>query len=322
MKTTDFTRIDIVTEKVINGIKKNADSGDIELGLKSGFKNLDKSTLGWQNGELIIISGRPAMGKTAFMLSMVVNMSIKDNVPVAIFSLEDTESLLVSKIISNYCEIENYKIKSGLLTNEEWQVLDTQIKRITEAEIYLDCSPRLQIQDLCAKSRELVENKGIKALFIDYVQLISVTDKYTDSRYNEMNYISRELKALAKELNIPVFVISQMNRNAETDKDRIGFEGRRPRLSDLRDSGTLCDDADVVCFIFRPEYYNLTEDAEGNSLIGIAEINVAKNRNGYETVLNLNFKGEHCLFKEITKEFNPYEFISSKLNSASNETPF
>ena len=321
MKTANFTRIDIATEKVIDGIKKNANSGDM-LGLKSVFTNLDKSTLGWQNGELIIISGRPAMGKTAFMLSMVVNMSIKENIPVAIFSLEDTESQLVSKIISNYCEIDNRKIKNGLLTNEEWQNLDTQIKRITEAEIYVDCSPRLQIQDLCTKSRELVEKKGIKALFIDYVQLLTVTDKYTENRYNEINYISRELKALAKELDIPVFVISQMNRNAETDKDRFGFEGRRPRLSDLRDSGTLCDDADIVCFIFRPEYYNLTEDAQGNSLIGVAEIIVAKNRNGYETVLNLNFKGKYCLFNEITKESSPYEFLDTKLNSASDETPF
>lgn len=180
-------------------------------------------------------------------------MSIKDNVPVAIFTLEDTESQLVSKIISNYCEIDNCKIKNGLLTTEELQELEIQIKRITEAEIYVDCSPRLQIQDLCTKSIEL---------------------------------------------DIPVFVISQMNRNAETDKDRFGFEGRRPRLSDLRDSGTLCDDADIVCFIFRPEYYHLTEDAQGNSLIGIAEIIIAKNRNGYETVQNLNFKGECSLFKE------------------------
>lgn len=321
MKTANFTRIDIATEKVIDGIKKNTNSGDM-LGLKSGFTNLDKSTLGWQNGELIIISGRPAMGKTAFMLSMVVNMSIKENIPVAIFSLEDTESQLVSKIISNYCEIDNRKIKNGLLTNEEWQKLDTQITRITEAEIYVDCSPRLQIQDLCTKSRELVEKKGIKALFIDYVQLLTVTDKYTENRYNEINYISRELKALAKELDIPVFVISQMNRNAETDKDRFGFEGRRPRLSDLRDSGTLCDDADIVCFIFRPEYYNLTEDAQGNSLIGIAEIIIAKNRNGYETLTNLRFKGEHCSFKELMEESSPYEFLSIKLNSASDETPF
>lgn len=321
MKTANFTRINIATEKVIDGIKKNANSDDM-MGLKSGFTNLDKSTYGWQNGELIIISGRPAMGKTAFILSMVVNMSIKDNIPVAVFSLEDTESQLVSKIISNCCEIDSRKIKNGVLTIEEQRELDFHIKRITDAEIYIDCSPRLQIQDLCTKSRELAEKKGVKALFIDYVQLLTVTDKYTENRYNEINFISRELKALAKELDIPVFVISQMNRNAETDKDRLGFEGRRPRLSDLRDSGTLCDDADVVCFIFRPEYYNLTEDAQGNSLIGIAEIIVAKNRNGYETVQNLNFKGKYCLFKEITKEFSPYEFLDTKLNSESDETPF
>ena len=298
MNTIDFTRIDNIIEKVKDRIPKNADSGDIKLGLKSGFNNLDRSTLGWQNGELIIISGRPAMGKTAFMLSMVVNMSIKDSVPVAIISLEATESQLISKIISNYCEIENYKIKSGLISNEELRKLDTQIKKIKEAEIYIDCSPRLQIQDLCTKSRELVENKGIKALFIDYVQLISVTDNYTDNNNNEMFYISRELKALAKELNIPIFVISQMNSNADTDKDRIRFEGRRPRLSDLRDNGTLCDVADVVCILHRPDYYNITEDSQGNSLIGISEIIIAKNRNGYETLLNLNFRGEQCLFKE------------------------
>ena len=171
------------------------------------------------------------------------------------------------------------------------------------------------------KCQRISREKRIKALYIDYVQLLTVTENYTENRYNEINYISRELKALAKELDIPVFVISQMNRNSETDKERNSLGGKRPRLSDLRDSGTLCDDADIVCFIFRPEYYHLTEDTQGNSLIGIAEIILGKNRNGLTTSMNLNFKQEYCKFKELVKD-NFFGYTSFKTGSSTDEVPF
>lgn len=300
MKNSDLRKIDVLTEKWLLETAENFKSQKKYSGLKSGFKDLDNLTQGWQNGELIIISGRPSMGKTAFMISMIINMSVESKIPIGVFSLETTANQFIIKMLSNYCDIDSYKIYNGELTNAEWSMLDEKCKGIIDANIYIDCPARLEIQDLCRHARGLAENKGIKALFVDYIQLLTVTSKYSENRYNEINYISRELKALAKELNIPIFAISQMNRSSEANKDRLGYEGKKPRLSDLRDSGTLCDDADKVCFIFRPEYYNVTEDEEGNSLIGVAEILLAKNRIGTTAVSRLIFKKEINKFENVT----------------------
>jgi len=326
MSKDEFLKIDVIAEDFFAKVQNNSTSGKMVCDLESGFTDLDKATFGWKNGELILISGRPSMGKTAFMLSMIINMSVKLDIPVAVFSLEDTATQLVNKLIANYCEIDSNRVRNGLLSREEWSKLDSKLKKLIEAKIYIDCPPRLKIQDLCSKAKELVAQHGIKALYIDYVQLLTVTDNYTENRYNEINYISRELKALAKELDIPIFVISQMNRNSDTDKDRNSLIGKRPRLSDLRDSGTLCDDADIVCFIFRPEYYHLTEDAQGNSLIGIAEIILEKNRNGYATSTNLSFKQEYCKFQDLIEdnltENNPFYYTNFMTNNRSDEVPF
>lgn len=287
-------KIDILSKSVIERMTNlNASV------LSSGFTEIDKNLLGWGKGELILISGRPSMGKTSFMASLIVNMSVKSNIPVGVFSLESSENQLISNLLSNYSQIDNHRLTRGLLTDDEWIVLDMKIKEIVSSDIFIECPSRLLIQDLYLKAKELVVEEGVQAIFIDYVQLLTVTDKYTDNRYNEMNYISRELKALARELDIPIFVISQMNRSSETDRDRQGVDGKRPRLSDLRDSGTLCDDADVVLFIFRPEYYRITEDERGNSLLGVAEIMVQKNRNGSPFSVNLHFNPEYRLFSNI-----------------------
>jgi replicative DNA helicase len=268
--------------------------------LTSGIKGLDNSLTNWRNGELILISGRPSMGKTAFMTTLIVNMAVKSKIPVGVFSLVDSENQLVVNLLSNYCKIDNLGLRNNSLIKEEWDVLDKKIKDFKNSDIYIECPPKLLIEDLIEKASSLVKENGVKAIFIDYVQLLIVTSKYSENRYNEMNYISRELKALARELDIPVFVISQMNRRSETERSNHGLEGLKPRLSDLRDSGTLCDDADVVLFIFRPEYYRITEDEQGNSLIGTAEILVKKNRNGYPFNVNLNYKPEYLLFTDIT----------------------
>lgn len=297
MENNDFKRVDYLANKVFDELSNNLKSNKV-YGLQSGYSDLDVLTQGWNNGELIVISGRPSMGKTAFMISLITNMSIESNIPVGVISLEATYNQLIIKLLSSFCEIDSNKIQSLKLENSEWKKFDVNMQKVLDANIFIDCPPRLKVQDLCEYAKELTEKHAIKALFIDYIQLLTVTSKYSENRYNEINYISRELKALAKALNIPIFAISQMNRNVENN-ERSGVEGRKPRLTDLRDSGTLCDDADKVCFIFRPECYNITEDEVGNSLIGTAEIILAKNRFGSTGSISLNFKKEFNKFKNI-----------------------
>lgn len=277
-------------------------------GIESGFSALDKVTHGWQNGDLILISGRPSMGKTAFILSMMINMSVKNGISVGIINIESTEIQFASKIMSNYCEIENEKLRCGMLAPYEWEQLDYRLKKIIDTSIYSECSAKIKMDEVSQKAREMVKNHQIKVLYIDYVQLISVNDGYSENRYGEINYISRELKALAKELNIPIIAVSQMNRNLETDKSRIE---KRPMLTDLRDSGTLCDDADVVCLIYRPEYYHITEDSQGNSMVGLAEIIIAKQRNGATGSATLKFRSKYSKFmnidEDIEGEYNDFD---------------
>jgi len=291
-----ISHINPLIKEALIELEVAANTPDGLSGLKSGFRDLDKITAGWQNGDLIVIAARPAMGKTAFITSMVKNMAVDENIPIGIFSLELTNTQIVNRFIVNVCEIPGERIKNGMLASYEWEQLDFKIKELSDSPIYIDDSHTMLIQTLCEKAREMVNSNGIQAIFIDYIQLLSVVDKYSDSRYNEMNYISRSLKALAKELNIPIFAISQMNRNIE---NRTGVEGKRPQLTDLRDSGTICDDADIVCFIHRPEYYKILEDEKGNSLIGLAEIIIAKHRNGTTGDVLLRFKSEFARFSNI-----------------------
>lgn len=262
-------------------------------GLESGFTKLDNMTSGWQNSDLIVLAARPAMGKTSFVLSMLRNMAVESRVPVALFSLEMSGVQVVNRLISNVCEIPNEKIRSGQLAAYEWQQLDYKIKGIIDAPLYIDDTPKMKIEDLCRKAYSLVAEKGVRLIVIDYVQLLYNEVRYTDNRYNEVNYFTRRLKSLAKELNIPIIIISQMNRSVES---REGIEGKRPQLTDLRDSGTLCDEADMVCFIHRPEYYKIFQDDKGNDLRGMAEIIVAKHRNGAVGDVLLQFKGEFSRF--------------------------
>lgn len=296
-----FSHISPLIGDALNDLEIAANKPNGIGGLESGFPNLDKITGGWQNGELIVIGSRPAMGKTAFILSMAKNMAINGKVPIGIFSLELTNNQIVNRFIINVCEIPGEKIRNGQLAPYEWEQLDFKIKELYNADIYIDCPYDFSLQTICEKAREMALEKGVKAIFIDYIQLLTVVDKYTDNRYNEVNYISRSLKSLAKELNIPIFAISQLNRGAES---RTGAEGKRPQLTDLRDSGTLCDDADIVCFVHRPEYYHILEDEKGNSLIGLAEVIIAKQRNGATADILLRFKSEFACFQNIEDEYN------------------
>lgn len=287
-------------------------------GVASGFHALDKITSGWQKSDLIIIAARPAMGKTAFILSMAKNMSVDSNIPVAVFSLEMSNVQLVNRLIMNVCQLEGDKIKNGQLSKPEWEKFDRDITQLYDAKIYVDDTPSLSIFELRSKARRLVKEHKIECIIIDYLQLMNASGMSFGSREQEVSIISRSLKGLAKELDIPIIALSQLNRGVE---GRTGAEGKRPQLSDLRESGAIEQDADMVCFIHRPEYYKIYEDGQGNSLHGIAEILVAKHRNGATGDIQLKFKNVYAKFlnKDDFDEENPfagqYQTISSKMNN-------
>ena len=241
----------------------------------------------------MIIAARPAMGKTAFVLSMAKNMAVNFNIPVAVFSLEMSNLQLVNRLIVNVCEIPGEKIKSGRLENYEWEQLDYKIKELYDAPIYLDDTPSLSVFELRTKARRLVREHGIQCIIIDYLQLMNANGMNFGSREQEVSTISRSLKGLAKELNIPIIALSQLNRSVE---GRQGKDGKRPQLADLRESGAIEQDADMVCFIHRPEKYGIMEDDDHNSTAGLAEIIIAKHRNGAVGTVKLRFRAEFAKF--------------------------
>ncbi len=302
----DVVQINTVIQDAIEMLQKAATQKEGLSGLRTGFHALDKITSGWQNSDLIIIAARPAMGKTAFVLSMAKNMAVNFNIPVAIFSLEMSNVQLVNRLIVNVCEIPGDKIKSGQLESYEWEQLDFKIKELYDAPIYVDDTPSLSIFELRTKARRLVREHDVKAIIIDYLQLMNASGMNFGSREQEVSTISRSLKGLAKELNIPIIALSQLNRGVES---RQGAEGKRPQLADLRESGAIEQDADMVCFIHRPEYYKITEDERGNSLIGLAEIIIAKHRNGAVGDVRLRFKSKFAKFMNIDDDI-PREFPS------------
>ncbi len=259
-------------------------------GLYSGFNDLDKLLSGFQNSDLIILAARPAMGKTALTLSLARNMALDFGYKIAVFSLEMSKVQLVNRLISSETEIEGQKIKTGQLSNYEWEQLHTKIKRLQDAPIYVDDTPGLSVFELRAKCRRLKQKYGIDMIFIDYLQLMTAPGN--SSRELEISTISRSLKGLAKELDVPVMALSQLNRGVE---GRTGYEGKRPMLSDLRESGAIEQDADIVCFVHRPEYYGFKQtdpDDEGvvHSTDGLTELIVAKHRSGATDTVNLSFK--------------------------------
>lgn len=299
-------------------LQKAASRTDGITGLRTGFNKLDKMTSGWQNGDLIIVGARPSMGKTAFELSMAVNMAVNYRTPVALFSLEMNNVQLVNRLIVNLCDIPGEKIKNGQLLAYEWQQLDYKLKDLIDAPLYVDDTAYMKIDDLCDRARKIVQQSGVKIIFIDYLQRIYTEQKYTENRYSELNYFTRVLKSLAMELNIPIIVSSQLNRGVE---NREGIEGKRPQLIDLRDSGTICDDADVICFIHRPEYYKIYSDDKGNDLRGVAEIIIAKHRNGATGDVLLQFNAEYAKFQDLDNNMAIPMTEGSKLGSNMNNKP-
>jgi replicative DNA helicase len=311
----DVTQINPVIKEALNLLEIAANRPEGLSGLQTGFNNLDKITSGWQNSDLVIIAARPAMGKTAFVLSMAKNMAVTYNYPVALFSLEMSNVQLVNRLIVNTCEIPGEKIKNGQLAPYEWEQLDFKIKELYDAPLFIDDTPSLSVFELRTKARRLVREHGVRMIIIDYLQLMNASGMNYGSREQEVSMISRSLKGLAKELNIPIIALSQLNRGVE---GRTGAEGKRPQLSDLRESGAIEQDADMVCFIHRPEYYKILEDEKGNSLIGLAEIIIAKHRNGATADVLLRFKSEFARFQNIEDEYNESGAqFTSKINASS-----
>mgnify|MGYP000494272765 FL=1 len=258
----DYTQINPVIREAYDMLQKAAARSDGLSGLSSGFEKLDKMTSGWQNSDLVIIAARPAMGKTAFVLSMAKKMAVDMKIPVAMFSLEMSNVQLVNRMIVNVCEIPGEKLKSGQLAPYEWSQLDNKITQLYDAPFYVDDTPSLSVFELRTKARRLVREHGVKIILIDYLQLMNASGMSFGSRQEEVSTISRSLKGLAKELNIPIIALSQLNRGVE---NREGIDGKRPQLSDLRESGAIEQDADMVCFIHRPEYYKITRTKRGTT---------------------------------------------------------
>jgi len=282
-------------------------------GVPSGFTALDRITSGWQRTDLVIVAARPSMGKTAFVLSMAREMAVSHNKSVALFSLAMSSIQLVTRIIAAETELGSQKLKSGRLEDWEWEHLNRKISSLDKAPIFIDDTPALSIFEFRAKCRRLKMQFDIEVVIVDYLQLMTAGSDNRGSREQEVSTISRSLKAIAKELNIPILALSQLNRSVESR------EGKRPQLSDLRESGAIEQDADLVLFIHRPEYYGITEDDSGNSLLGVAEIIIAKHRNGATGDIHLSFKKELAKFSDIENQFNnnfgniPQTF-SSKMN--------
>jgi replicative DNA helicase len=292
-----------LADEVINQILEAGKRTDGLSGVPSGFTALDRITSGWQKSDLVIIAARPSMGKTAFVLSMARNMAVDHKAPIAIFSLEMGADQLVKRLISSETELGSEKLRSGRLEDFEWEQLHVKIKDLIEAPIYVDDTPGLSIYELRSKCRRLKAKHNISCIVIDYLQLMTAGSDMRGNREQEVSLISRQLKIIAKELNVPVIALSQLNRGVE---QRTG-DAKKPMLSDLRESGAIEQDADMVLFIHRPERYGITEDAEGNSLIGIADIIIAKHRNGAVGEIQLRFRTNLARFTDLEGEsLNPF----------------
>ena len=260
-------------------------------GVPTGFANLDRVTGGFQKSDMIVLAARPGMGKTAFVLSLARNAAVDYKKGVAVFSLEMSSLQLVNRLISSETEIAGEKLKKGNLEPYEWEQLNSRIGKLTNAPIYINDTPGLSIFELRAQCRRLKAEKDIQMVIIDYLQLMTATVEGKGNREQEISAISRAVKGIAKELEVPVIALSQLSRAVET---RGG--DKRPQLSDLRESGAIEQDADMVMFIYRPEYYGITADEDGNSTQGLSELIIAKHRNGSTEDVKIRFQNHLAKF--------------------------
>lgn len=262
-------------------------------GVPSGFVDLDYRTAGFHGSELILIAARPAMGKTAFVLNIATNAAVKANVPVAVFSLEMSKDQLVNRILCSEAMVDSNKVRTGKLEEDDWTKLAGSIGPLSESNIYIDDTPGISITEIRAKCRKLKLEKNIGMVIIDYLQLIQGSNKRSGSREQEISEISRSLKILAKELDVPVIALSQLSRAAEQRPDH------RPMLSDLRESGAIEQDADIVMFLYRDDYYNPDSEKKG-----IAEVIIAKHRGGSTGTVELLWLGSYTKFVSPERRFD------------------
>ncbi|HOJ23957.1 MAG TPA: replicative DNA helicase [Bacteroidales bacterium] len=302
--------LQVVREQIETAYKNQGEY----TGVVSGFYQLDQLTGGLQPSDLIIIAARPGMGKTAFALSMARNMAVEFGFPIAFFSLEMTAPQLVIRILSAQTQISSERIRKGELDDTEWMTLNEAMNKLSNVKLFLDDTPALSIFELRAKARRLKQAYDIQAIYIDYLQLMTAKIDKNSNREQEIASISRSLKALAKELNIPVIALSQLSRDVEK---RSGT--KRPQLSDLRESGAIEQDADIVIGIYRPEYYMKEEQVDEDKLAAVknkAEIILLKHRNGPLGTVNLYFLNQFALFtdEDISNINFEKQVFQSKIN--------
>ena len=283
-----MTRVDEIVPTNLEKIEEAAKQEDEITGIPSGFIDLDHMTNGWQRSDLIILAARPAMGKTALCLNMAANAAIDYHYPVAIFSLEMSKEQLVMRMLAAAARIDQKRLRTGQLNPDEWGAFLQKIGPLTSAPIYIDDTPAITIRELRAKARRLQSREGdLGLILVDYLQLMGGSGN-SENRQQEVSEISRSLKALARELNVPIIALSQLSRTVEQTKDK------RPQLSHLRESGSLEQDADIVLFIHREEYYNEDTDRRG-----IADVIIAKHRNGPTGTVELAFQNELTRFDNL-----------------------
>jgi len=307
----DYTKMEDLMHEAIKKIEELSQKDDGLSGVPTGFHDLDKVTSGFQNSDMIILAARPGMGKTAFVLSMARNTAVSFDMPVAVFSLEMSSLQLVNRLISSETLLPAEKLKKGQLESFEWEQLNSKINQLSKAKIYIDDTPGLSIFELRAKCRRLKSQFNISMVIIDYLQLMTAGGEGKGNREQEISTISRSIKGIAKELNIPIIALSQLSRAVETR----GGE-KRPLLSDLRESGAIEQDADMVMFIYRPEYYGLSEDEEGNTTNGMAEVIIAKHRNGALENIKLKFIPQYAKFENYTDDYGSGEGSAMQPNDS------
>jgi replicative DNA helicase len=303
-----------VVREAIMEIEKANQNKDGISGVPTGFRDLDKLTSGWQRSDMIVIAARPGMGKTAFVLSMARNTAVDYGMGVAIFSLEMSSVQLVKRLISGESRIHAEKLRKGNLTEAEMTQLHSKITKLATAPIYIDDTPGISVFDLRAKCRRLKMQNDIQMIIIDYIQLMTAgsTNKGVGNREQEISTISRSIKEIAKELNVPVIALSQLSRSVESRTEK------KPILSDLRESGAIEQDADIVAFIYRPEYYQIFQNENGESNQGVGEIIVAKHRNGATDSVRLRFINEFAKFDNMDTFGDDFEGFSNHSIKANN----
>ncbi len=293
----NYDGINSLMQGAIKALESTKERADGLTGVPSGFTAVDRYFLGWQPSDFIVVAARPGMGKTSFLLSLLRNAAVDHKRPVALFSLEMSSHQITNRLISQESDLSNDKIKRGNLKDYEWQQLYHKTSALADAPIYIDDTPSLSLSELRAKCRRLKVRHDIQMVVVDYLQLMagdSSNSRYHSNREQEIASISRGLKAIAKELNIPVLAASQLSRAVET---RGG--DKRPQLSDIRESGAIEQDVDIAIFLYRAEYYGLTEDENGNPTDQLAEVIIAKNRNGATGKVSLRFDASKTKFSDF-----------------------